>query len=153
MAARLGDVLWWLGLLLGAAVGLFILAASSGPRDDAVLFAALYGVVPASIGWVCRYILSGKKSLEGEKPGPWRSVHATEPAKRTLAERVSALEKAVDEAKAEAIAAKTSVLLEKAERIAEREQWKEALVEVCRRADEFFCAERASAGPWGSRNR
>ena len=38
MAVRLGDVLWWLGLLLGGGVwtGLLVLAYSAGPIDEAV---------------------------------------------------------------------------------------------------------------------
>ena len=62
MAVRLGDVLWWLGLLLGGGVwtGLLVLAYSAGPIDEAVFWASLIAALPIGFGYLCRYILSGK---------------------------------------------------------------------------------------------
>jgi hypothetical protein len=62
MAARLGDALWWLGLLLGAGVwiALLALAHSAGPIDEAVFWASLIAALPIGFGYLCRYILSGK---------------------------------------------------------------------------------------------
>ena len=61
MAVRLGDVLWWLGLLLGGGVwtGLLVLAYSAGPIDEAVFWASLIAALPIGFGYLCRYILSG----------------------------------------------------------------------------------------------
>src|SRR5215470_19226455 len=62
MAVRLGDVLWWLGLLLGGGVwtGLLVLAYSAGPIDEAVFWASLIAALPIGFGYLCRYVLSGK---------------------------------------------------------------------------------------------
>jgi hypothetical protein len=62
MAVRLGDALWWLGLLLGGGVwtGLLVLAYSAGPIDEAVFWASLIAALPIGFGYLCRYILSGK---------------------------------------------------------------------------------------------
>src|SRR5215831_4910735 len=62
MAVRLGDVLWWLGLLLGGGVwtGLLVLAHSAGPIDEAVFWASLIAALPIGFGYLCRHILSGK---------------------------------------------------------------------------------------------
>jgi hypothetical protein len=62
MAVRLGDVLWWMGLLLGAGVwiALLALAHSAGPLDEAVFWASLIAALPIGFGYLCRYILSGK---------------------------------------------------------------------------------------------
>ena len=62
MAVRLGDVLWWLGLLLGGGVwvALLALAHSAGPIDEAVFWASLIAALPIGFGYLCRYILSGK---------------------------------------------------------------------------------------------
>ena len=61
MAVGLGDVLWWLGLLLGGGVwtGLLVLAYSAGPIDEAVFWASLIAALPIGFGYLCRYILSG----------------------------------------------------------------------------------------------
>ena len=58
----LGDVLWWMGLLLGGGVwiGLLALAHSAGPIDEAVFWASLIAALPIGFGYLCRYILSGK---------------------------------------------------------------------------------------------
>ena len=62
MAPRLGDVLWWLGLLLGAGVWIALLAFahSAGPIDEAVFWASLIAALPIGFGYLCRNILSGK---------------------------------------------------------------------------------------------
>ena len=62
MAVRLGDVLWWVGLLLGGGVwvALLALAHSAGPIDEAVFWASLIAALPIGFGHLCRYILSGK---------------------------------------------------------------------------------------------
>jgi hypothetical protein len=62
MVVRLGDVLWWLGLLLGGGVwtGILVLAYSAGPIDEAVFWASLIAALPIGFGYLCRYILSGK---------------------------------------------------------------------------------------------
>ena len=62
MAVRLGDVLWWLGLLLGGGVwvALLALAHSAGPIDEAVFWASLIAALPIGFGFLCRYILSAK---------------------------------------------------------------------------------------------
>jgi hypothetical protein len=65
MLARLGNVLYWTGCLLGillvsAAVAFYSLAA--GERAEIVLFSALFiglGVVVWLIGRACRYVLAG----------------------------------------------------------------------------------------------
>ena len=46
MAVRLGNVLWWFGLLLGGVVwtALFALAHTAGPIDEAVFWASLIAV-------------------------------------------------------------------------------------------------------------
>ena len=61
MAVRLGDVLWWLGLLLGGGVwtGLLVVAYSAGPIDEAVFWASLIAALPIGFGYLCNYILSG----------------------------------------------------------------------------------------------
>jgi len=58
----LGDVLWWMGLLLGGGVwiGLLALAHSAGPIDEAVFWASLIAVLPIGFGYLCRYMLSAK---------------------------------------------------------------------------------------------
>jgi len=62
MAVRLGDVLWWVGLLLGGGVwvALLALAHSTGPIDEAVFWASLIAALPIGFGFLCRYILSAK---------------------------------------------------------------------------------------------
>jgi hypothetical protein len=62
MAVRLGDVLWWLGLVLGGVVwtALLALAHSAGPVDEAVFWASLIAALPIGFGYLCRYILSGR---------------------------------------------------------------------------------------------
>jgi hypothetical protein len=62
MAVRLGDALWWLGLLLGGVVwtALLALAHSAGPIDEAVFWASVIAALPIGFGYLCRYILSGK---------------------------------------------------------------------------------------------
>ena len=62
MAVRLGNVLWWMGLLLGGGVwtGLLVLPHTAGPIDEAVFWASLIAALPIGFGWICHYILSGK---------------------------------------------------------------------------------------------
>jgi hypothetical protein len=62
MTLRLGDVLWWFGLLLGvgAWIAVLALAHSAGPIDEAVFWASLIAVLPIGLGCLCRYFLSGK---------------------------------------------------------------------------------------------
>ena len=62
MAARLGDVLWWMGLLLGGGVWIALLALAHGvgPIDEAVFWASLIAALPIGFGYLCRYVLSGK---------------------------------------------------------------------------------------------
>ena len=62
MAVRLGDALWWLGLLLGGVVwiALLALAHSAGPIDEAVFWASLIAALPIGFGYLCRYILLAK---------------------------------------------------------------------------------------------
>ena len=59
---RLGNVLWWMGLLLGGVVwtALLALAHSAGLIDEAVFWASLIAALPIGFGYLCRYILSGK---------------------------------------------------------------------------------------------
>jgi hypothetical protein len=66
MAARLGDVPWRLGLLLGGGVWIALLglAHSAGPIDQAVFWASLIAALPIGFGWMCRCILSGKTGLD-----------------------------------------------------------------------------------------
>ena len=68
MAVRLGDALWWLGLLLGGVVwiALLALAHSAGPIDEAVFWASLIAALPIGFGYLCRYILSGKIGATAE---------------------------------------------------------------------------------------
>jgi hypothetical protein len=62
MAPRLGDVLWWLGLLLGAGLWIALLAwaQSAGPIDEAVFCASLIAALPIGFGYLCRYVPSAK---------------------------------------------------------------------------------------------
>ena len=62
MAPCFGDVLWWMGLLLGGVVWIAVLALahSAGPIGEAVFWASLIAALPIGFGWICRYILSGK---------------------------------------------------------------------------------------------
>src|SRR6516165_632537 len=62
MAVRLGDALWWMGLLLGGVVwiALLALAHSAGPIDEAVFWASLIAALPIGFGYLCRYILLAK---------------------------------------------------------------------------------------------
>jgi hypothetical protein len=62
MAVRLGDALWWLGLVLGGGlwIALLALAHSAGPIDEAVFWASLIAALPIGFGYLCRSILSGK---------------------------------------------------------------------------------------------
>ena len=62
MVVRLGDVLWWLGLLLGGGVwiALLALAYSAGPIDEAVFWASLIAALPIGFGYLCRYVPSAK---------------------------------------------------------------------------------------------
>jgi hypothetical protein len=62
MAVRSGNVLWWMGLLLGGGVwiALLVLAHSAGPIDEAVFWASLIAALPIGFGYLCHYILSGK---------------------------------------------------------------------------------------------
>ncbi len=65
MAARLGRVLWRLGLILG--IGIFVFAwwasttvpihSGRASLEDVVL-GAIVGVALIVIGWLCRYALS-----------------------------------------------------------------------------------------------
>ena len=67
MAVRLGDVLWWLGLLLGGGVwvALLALAHSAGPIDEAVFWASLIAVLPIGFGYRCRS--QGRLSPEAKR--------------------------------------------------------------------------------------
>jgi hypothetical protein len=62
MGVPLGNVLWWLGLLVGGGVwiALLALAHSAGPIDEAVFWASLIAALPIGFGTICRCILSGK---------------------------------------------------------------------------------------------
>ena len=62
MAVRLGDVLWWLGLVLGggAWIAVLALAHSAGPIDEALFWASLIALLPIGFGCLCRYTLSSK---------------------------------------------------------------------------------------------
>src|SRR6516165_8411533 len=62
MAVRLGDALWWMGLLLGGGIwiALLALAHTAGPIDEAVFWASLIAALPIGFGCLCRHILLGK---------------------------------------------------------------------------------------------
>ena len=70
MAAQLGRVLWWLGLIVGGGCFLFVWWASSNTaihyghasQEDWVIGAAI-GAIPISIGRVCRCVLSGETHI------------------------------------------------------------------------------------------
>ena len=83
MAVRLGDALWWLGLLLGGVVwiALLALAHSAGPIDEAVFWASLIAALPIGFGYLCRSILSGKITAAADTdlgpPALPKAKHAT----------------------------------------------------------------------------
>jgi hypothetical protein len=66
MAARIGNVLYWLGCILAGlitllAVGMYL--AEQHNKNEALLvsgFVLIFALVSWSVGWACRYILSGK---------------------------------------------------------------------------------------------
>ena len=70
MAARLGTVLWRLGLILG--IGIFVFAwwastavpihSGRASVEDLVL-GAIVGAALIVIGWSCRYVLSGETRI------------------------------------------------------------------------------------------
>ena len=67
MLARLGDVLYWTGCLLGillvaAAVAFYNLAANITPKDMTLVLAILIGLglIVWLIGRACRYVLAGR---------------------------------------------------------------------------------------------
>ena len=70
MAARLGRVLWRLGLILGIGNYVFARWASTtvpihsgrASHEDVVL-GAIVGFAVIVIGWLCRYALSGETKI------------------------------------------------------------------------------------------
>ncbi len=70
MAARLGRVLWRLGLILGIGIFLFAWWASTtvpihsgrASLEDLVL-GAIFGAARIVIGWSCRYVLSRETKI------------------------------------------------------------------------------------------
>jgi hypothetical protein len=78
---RLGNVLWWMGLLLGGVVwiALLALAHSAGPVDEAVFWASLIAALPIGFGYLCRYILSGRSEPQRRlKMNPLKAGHGPE---------------------------------------------------------------------------
>ncbi|MFX7010040.1 hypothetical protein ABTI12_20325 [Acinetobacter baumannii] len=59
MIARLGDVIYWAGLLL-AAVWTYATCSEASERG---MYAA-FAIAAFLLGWAIRYILSGKKTLK-----------------------------------------------------------------------------------------
>jgi hypothetical protein len=57
MAARLGNILYWLGSVLAAIALLEALLALSGSSQGGS--GVLIGVVICSVGWAARFILRG----------------------------------------------------------------------------------------------
>jgi hypothetical protein len=60
MAERLGNVLYWAGLVLAAVIATVLWTASSGSSwlDRALL--GLIAAIPVALGWAARYVLSGR---------------------------------------------------------------------------------------------
>ncbi len=60
MAARLGNILYWLGIVLAAIALLEALLVLFGASQGGSNSAVLIGVVVCSVGWTARYILRGR---------------------------------------------------------------------------------------------
>ena len=58
MAARLGEVLFWAGIIF-AALWLYRAFNEEGPKDNVALYVMPLFIV--FIGWVLRYFLAGRK--------------------------------------------------------------------------------------------
>jgi hypothetical protein len=61
VAAPLGNVLWWLGIIIGggaAALMYFVADGPYHPQNEWMLLSIIAGV-PIGIGWACRYVLAG----------------------------------------------------------------------------------------------
>ena len=59
MAARLGNILYWLGIVLAAVALLEALLVLFGSSQSGSNSGVLIGVVVCGIGWAARYILRG----------------------------------------------------------------------------------------------
>jgi hypothetical protein len=62
MAARLGNVLYWLGCGVAVNCALLVLIVYLGPGEEAVFFGLVYaacGIGAWLFGRACRYVLSG----------------------------------------------------------------------------------------------
>jgi len=58
MAARLGEVLFWAGIIL-AALWLYLAFNAGEPKDDFTLY--FVPLVIVFVGWVLRYFLAGPR--------------------------------------------------------------------------------------------
>lgn len=58
---RLGNVLFWTGFIVGIVCAVFFgfVSIPLGPTG-VIAFATLAFIVPAAIGWACRYVLAGR---------------------------------------------------------------------------------------------
>jgi hypothetical protein len=62
MAARLGNVLYWLGCGVAAIFALLLAIVVLSPGTEAFLYGSIYAVVGIGswlLGRACRYVLSG----------------------------------------------------------------------------------------------
>ena len=59
MAARLGNILYWLGIVLGAIALLEALLDDFGSSPSGSINGVLMGVVICGIGWAARCVLRG----------------------------------------------------------------------------------------------
>jgi hypothetical protein len=63
MAARLGNVLYWLGCGVAAVFALLVALLIVGPGKDAVYYGSIYAVIAIGawlLGRACRYVLAGR---------------------------------------------------------------------------------------------
>ena len=59
MAARLGNILYWLGIVLAGLALLEALLDIFGSSQSGSISAVLIGVVVCGVGWAARHILRG----------------------------------------------------------------------------------------------
>jgi hypothetical protein len=62
MAARLGNVLYWLGCGIAAIFALLLAAVVFSPGTEAFWYGTIYAVIAVGawlLGRACRYVLSG----------------------------------------------------------------------------------------------
>jgi len=69
MAVRLGNILYWLGIVLAAIALLEASLVLFGSSPSGSNSGVLIGVVVCSVGWAARYILRGPSQLRGFRLG------------------------------------------------------------------------------------